>query len=78
MENILSSVLLLVLGTLIGVISWMLKKAYVKLEEHDKELEEIKINCSVCNTKLLDQLMDRLSKMIDEKSDSWWLKSKTT
>lgn len=70
MENLI----LFCLGLLISIIGYFVKKGFDRIDAHQKEIEAIKLNCVSCNTKVLDEVFDRFSKMLDEKLDAWWSK----
>lgn len=74
MEKELMAVAMFVLGLLISVIGYFLKRAFSLLDTHDKQIEDIRMNCGQCNSKITEALLDKFSKLIDEKLDAWWAK----
>lgn len=70
----MDNLILFGLGVLVSIIGYFVKKGFDRLDAHDKALEAIKLNCVSCNAKVLDELLDRFSKMMDEKLDAWWSK----
>jgi hypothetical protein len=74
MTQIMTQLLFLILGILISIIGYFVKHAFDRLDMLEKDLESMKINCSSCNSKISDDIIDRVSKIIDEKLENWWIK----
>ncbi len=74
MSGYLPELLMFALGLLISVIAYFLKRAFNVLDEHGKEIEKIKLKCSVCSSAGFDEVLKRFSEMLDEKLETWWLK----
>ena len=58
----------------ISVVAYFLKRAFSKIDEHDKGLAEIKTHCASCNSRVQGDIVERIEKMMDEKLEAWWLK----
>lgn len=79
MNDLLLKILFTLLGLYIGVLSWILKSAWAQIQAHAKELEHIRLECAnrqKClqdtNQESLDDLLAKISAMIDTKLDAWW------
>ncbi len=70
----ITQILTFVLGLLVSVSAFFLKRAFNKLDEHEEELQEIKTHCASCNSRVQGDIVARIERMIDEKLDAWWLK----
>lgn len=72
--NIMPQIILLAIGLVISIIAFFLKRAFAKLDEHDDALGDIKTNCASCNSRISNDIVNRIEKMMDAKLDAWWLK----
>jgi len=67
-------ILLFVMGILIAIISYFVKRAFEKLDEHSKQIEEFKLTCYKDWQSTKEDLIERISEMLDEKLEAWWNK----
>ena len=74
MEKELMALAMFVLGLLISIIGYFVKRAFSLLDSHDTQIEDIRRNCGNCNSKITEALLEKFSKLIDEKLDAWWAK----
>lgn len=70
----INELIMIAVGVVISIIAFFLKRAFVKLDEYDKALLDLRTNCASCNSRISDAIVNRIEKMIDEKLDAWWLK----
>ncbi len=74
MSGTMPELAMFALGLLISVIAYFLKRAFGTLDKHGKEIEQIKLRCTACNTQMMEELIGRVTKVLDEKLEMWWLK----
>lgn len=74
MMEMIPQLVVLAIGLGISIIAFFLKRAFVKLDEHDEALGDIKTNCASCNSRISNDIVNRIEKMMDAKLDAWWLK----
>jgi hypothetical protein len=74
MEQVMMNIGLFITGTLFAIIGYFLKEAFTMLKKHDNDINQVKMDCVKCKAENMDNLMDRLSLMIEQKLEAWWNK----
>ncbi len=69
--NIPTELLLAGFGLLLGIIGWFVKRAFSRLDTLEAALEEHKLSCAGCKGQILNEIMDKMARLIDEKMELW-------
>ena len=65
MDEMMMKGVLVLAGLLNGLLGWVLKNAWAKIERQGRELEKMKLECSRCQGQTLEAIREQIDKRFD-------------